>query len=107
MLQALGPSIEDHLHLLLPSLVRLISPSVSATPLELRRAVLRSMKRLLPRMQLAGFASALLHPLIRVVSDGSPDELRQDALDTICACALPLGPDFALFVPSIRKAALK
>ena len=35
--------------------------------MEVRRKGLRSMRRLLPRMQLAGYASAVLHPLIRVV----------------------------------------
>lgn len=162
LLQALGPSVEEHLHLLLPALVRLISPSVSVTPLDIRRAVLRSMKRLLPRMQLAGYASAILHPLIKVgtrpghgagcaggpagvhsdtmqtnphcvilplltcdtgamrtfhahhrqmavqvIGEGAPEELRRDALDTICACALALGGDFTIFVPSIHKAVAK
>jgi len=39
----------------------------ATTPVEVRRKGLRSMRRLLPRMQLAGYASAVLHPLIRVV----------------------------------------
>ncbi len=40
-LEALGPAVESHLHLLLPALVRLISPAVTSTPLEIRRAALR------------------------------------------------------------------
>jgi len=64
--QALGVALEEHLHLLLPALMRLVSPAVSGTPLDVRRAVLRSLKRLLPRMRLAGYGSALLHPLIKV-----------------------------------------
>jgi len=31
------------------------------------------------------------------------DELRKDALDAICALAVALGTDFAVFVPSVRK----
>jgi FKBP12-rapamycin complex-associated protein len=31
------------------------------------------------------------------------DELRKDALDAICALAVALGTDFAIFVPSVRK----
>lgn len=46
--------------------MRLVSPAVSSTPPEVRRLVLRSLKRLLPRMRLAGYGSALLHPLIKV-----------------------------------------
>jgi len=76
---------------------------VAGTPVDIRRAALHSMRRLLPRMPLAGYAAAVLHPLLRCL-DGGPDELRRDAADTICALALALGPDFALFVPTIRKA---
>ena len=33
----------------------------------------------------------------------SIDELRKDAVDTICALAVAMGGDFAIFVPSVRK----
>lgn len=49
----------------------------------------RSMRKLLPRVQLTGYASAILHPLIKVL-DGPHEELRRDALDTICAMAVAL-----------------
>lgn len=35
--------------------------------------------------------------------DGPSDELRRDALDTICALAVALGQDFNIFVPTIDK----
>lgn len=31
------------------------------------------------------------------------DELRERALDTLCSVALAIGPDFAIFVPTIKK----
>ena len=65
-LESLGSAVDDSLHLLLPSMVRLISPAASSTPAEVRRAALRSLRRLIPRMQLGGYASAVLHPLIKV-----------------------------------------
>ncbi|GLC61314.1 hypothetical protein PLESTB_001742500 [Pleodorina starrii] len=102
-LEALGSAVDDSLHLLLPSMVRLISPSTSSTPAEIRRAALRSMRKLIPRMQLGGYASAVLHPLIKVLDGQSDEQLRRDALDTICAVAVCLGPDSAIFVPTIRK----
>ena len=37
------------------------------------------------------------------VLDGPQDELRRDALDTLCAMAVVLGQDFNMFVPTIRK----
>jgi FKBP12-rapamycin complex-associated protein len=60
------------------------------------------MQRLLPRMPLAGSAASVLHPLVRVL-DGQVDELRFDALDTVCSVAIAFGPDFALFVPTITR----
>eukprot|EP00878_Enallax_costatus_P008272 GHUV01008648.1.p1 GENE.GHUV01008648.1~~GHUV01008648.1.p1 ORF type:complete len:2405 (+),score=620.50 GHUV01008648.1:939-7217(+) len=101
-LEALGVALEEQLHLLLPALMRLVAASGGSTPLEIRRAVLKSMKRLLPRMHLAGFSSAVLQPLMKVL-DGPSDELRRDALDTICALAVALGQDFNIFVPTIDK----
>ena len=46
--------------------------------MEVRRSGLRSMRRMLPRMQLAGRASAIMHPLVRVL-DGPAEELRREA----------------------------
>ena len=40
-LEALGGAVDDSLHLLLPALMRLISPAASSTPLEIKRAALR------------------------------------------------------------------
>ena len=70
--------------------------------MEIRRAALVSCRRLLPRMHLAGYSASILHPLLRVL-DGGVDELRTDALDTICSLALALGPDFPIFAPTVRK----
>jgi FKBP12-rapamycin complex-associated protein len=95
-------ALDEHLHLLLPSLLRLVSPAAPGTPLEVRRAVLRGLRRLLPRLQLAGHSSALMQPLMRLL-EGPPEELRREALDTICSLALALGPDFAIFAPSLIK----
>ncbi|MEW5302322.1 MAG: hypothetical protein WDW36_005122 [Sanguina aurantia] len=101
-LEALGSAVEEHLHLLLPALVRLINPAQSSTPVEIRRIALVSMRKLLPRMQLNGYTSAVLQPLIKVL-DGTADDLRKHALDAICAMAIVLGPGLDIFLPSIRK----
>ena len=97
--------LEDHLQLLLPAMNRLIAPSGSAVPLAIQEETLATMQDLLPRMQLAGYSSAVLHPLIRLL-DGPSDELRERALDTICSVSLAIGPDFAIFAPTVKKASL-
>lgn len=40
---------------------------------------------------------------IQVLDSPGDDALRRDALDTLCAVAVILGPDFAIFVPTVRK----
>lgn len=64
------------------------------------------MRKLLPRMQLNGYTSAVLQPLIKVL-DGSADDLRQPALNAICAMAVVLGPGLDIFLPSIRKVGVR
>lgn len=76
-----------------------------AISLDVRRAALATARRLLSRMALTACASAVLHPLLRVLTD-SNEVLRRDGADTICALALALGPDLALFVPAVRKVVL-
>ena len=49
-----------------PFTPRLVIPGQTSTPLDVRKATLRSMRKLLPRMALASYASAVLHPLIKV-----------------------------------------
>ncbi len=44
-----------------------------------------------------------IHPPIQVLDGQNDEQLRRDALDTVCAVAVCLGPDFAIFVPTIRK----
>ncbi|GAX78992.1 hypothetical protein CEUSTIGMA_g6432.t1 [Chlamydomonas eustigma] len=105
-LEALGSSMEVHLHLVLPALVRLVIPGQASTPLDIRLATLKSMRKLLPRMTLTSYASAVLHPLIKIL-DGPQDELRRDAMDTLCSMAVVLGQDFGMFVPTIRKIAAR
>lgn len=104
--EVLGGSVDEHMYLLLPALVRLFRPDVSNAPLEIRRAAIQTLGRLLPCVQVSGLVSAILLPLTRVL-DGSIDELRKDALDTICQLAAAMGADFATFVPSVRKPMLR
>ena len=108
-LEALGPHIEGHLPLLLPSLVRLVQPAApGGVPTPVRRAGLATLRRLLPRLELAPHASPVLHPLLRLVDTGPPD-LVADAADTFVALAPSLGGGAgggpaALFVPAFAAA---
>lgn len=101
-LEIFGGTLDEHMHLLLPALVRLFRPDTSDASVEIRRAAIKTLTKLIPRVQISGHVSALVHPL-KLVLDGNIDELRKDAVDAICALAQALGDDFTIFVPSIRK----
>ena len=77
-------------------------------PVSTRRAVLRTLSRLLPRLPLEAHASAVVHPLLRVLETAAvtagEDELRRPAADALAAVASTLGPDFRLFLPTARRA---
>ncbi|MCO5558518.1 hypothetical protein L7F22_012103 [Adiantum nelumboides] len=101
-LEVFGGNLDEHVHLLLPVLIRLFQPNASVAPLEIRRATLRAFTKLAPTVQVSGHVSALMHSLKQVL-DGQVDDLRKDAVDAICSVAVTLGADFAFFHPSVRK----
>ena len=105
-LETFGNGVDEHLHLILPSIVRLFKPGVAPVPFQVRRAVLASFSRQLPRMQCASsqHASAIIAPLARIL--GSDDAiLRKYAVDALIAMEKPLQSEYKLFLPSITRVA--
>ncbi|KAM7479086.1 hypothetical protein LguiA_027299 [Lonicera macranthoides] len=98
-LEVFGGTLDEHMHLLLPALIRLFKVNASV---EIRRAAIKTLTRLIPCVQVTGHISALTHHL-KLVLDGKNDELRKDAVDALCCLAHALGEDFTIFVPSIHK----
>ncbi|GMH23702.1 hypothetical protein Nepgr_025545 [Nepenthes gracilis] len=98
-LEVFGGTLDEHMHLLLPALIRLFKVDASV---EIRRAAIKTLTSLIPRVQVAGYISSLVHHL-KLVLDGRNDELRKDAVDAICCLVHALGEDFAIFIPSIHK----
>lgn len=102
-LEVFGGTLDEHMHLLFPALIRLFKVDAS---LDIRRAAIKTLTKLIPRVQVTGHVSALVHHLKQVL-DGSNDELRKDAVDAFCCLAHALGEDFTIFIPSIHKLMLK
>ncbi|KAJ0756980.1 putative non-specific serine/threonine protein kinase [Helianthus annuus] len=102
-LEVFGGTLDEHMHLLLPALIRLFKVDASV---DIRRAAIKTLIRLIPRVQVTGHISALVHHL-KLVLDGKNDELRKDAVDALCCLAHALGEDFSIFIPSIHKLLLK
>ncbi|KAF5809368.1 putative non-specific serine/threonine protein kinase [Helianthus annuus] len=102
-LEVFGGTLDEHMHLLLPALIRLFKVDASV---DIRRAAIKTLIRLIPRVQVTGHISTLVHHL-KLVLDGKNDELRKDAVDALCCLAHALGEDFTIFIPSIHKLLLK
>ncbi|CAK9315702.1 unnamed protein product [Citrullus colocynthis] len=102
-LEVFGGTLDEHMHLLLPALIRLFKVDA---PTDIRCAAIRTLTRLIPRVQVTGHISSLVHHL-KLVLDGRNDELQKDAVDALCCLAQALGEDFTVFIPSIHKLLLK
>ncbi|KAK3212037.1 hypothetical protein Dsin_016743 [Dipteronia sinensis] len=102
-LEVFGGTLDEHMHLLLPALIRLFKVDASV---DIRRAAIKTLTELIPRVQVTGHISSLVHHL-KLVLDGKNDELRNDAVDALCCLAHALGEDFTIFIPSIHKLLLK
>nr|XP_027112687.1 serine/threonine-protein kinase TOR [Coffea arabica] len=102
-LEVFGGTLDEHMHLVLPALIRLFKVDASV---DVRRAAIKTLTRLIPRVQVTGHISALVHHL-KLVLDGKNDELRKDAVDALCCLAHAVGEDFTIFISSIYKLLLK
>ncbi|OIT31898.1 serinethreonine-protein kinase tor [Nicotiana attenuata] len=102
-LEVFGGTLDEHMHLLLPALIRLFKLDASV---EVRRGAIKTLTRLIPRVQVTGHISSLVHHL-KLVLDGNKEELRKDAVDALCCLAHALGEDFTIFIPSIHKLMVK
>ncbi|KAI4295808.1 hypothetical protein L6164_035812 [Bauhinia variegata] len=102
-LEVFGGTLDEHMHLLLPALIRLFKVDASV---DIRRAAINTLTKLIPRVQVTGHISSLVHHL-KLILDGKNDELRKDAVDALCCLAHALGEDFKIFIPSIHKLLVK
>ncbi|XP_020086675.1 serine/threonine-protein kinase TOR isoform X1 [Ananas comosus] len=102
-LEIFGGTLDEHMHLIIPALIRLFKVEAS---IDIRRRAIITLTRLIPRVQVSSHVSALVHHL-KLVLDGNNDELRKDAADALCCLAHALGEDFTIFLPSIHKLLVK
>ncbi|CAK7330253.1 unnamed protein product [Dovyalis caffra] len=125
-------TLDEHMHLLLPALIRLFKVDAS---MDIRRAAIKTLTRLIPCVQIQrGYWShffSCASPEVSVGWVGDTDfkskpkpevfseslftletilkneEIRKDAVDALCCLAHALGEDFTIFIPSIHKLLLK
>lgn len=95
-----GANIEEYLQLVVPILVRTCERPDG--PTALKKRAIQTIEGLTRRVNFSDHASRIIHPLVRTIG-GPYNELRQAAMDCLCALMLQLGSDFAIFVPTINK----
>ena len=77
--------------------------NTTVTPRDSKRRILATMAKLLPRMRLAPYASAVMHPLMLALRDSREAEVCADALAAICSVAVAVGDSMTLFVPTVNS----
>ena len=95
-----GTNIEEYLHLIIPNIVK--SYERQDASVALRKKAVQTIDGLTKRVNFSDHASRIIHPLVRVLPSAN-NELRMAIMDTLCSLLIQLGPDFAIFVPTISK----
>lgn len=100
MLEACGPGLEQCFALLQPILTRFIqrSHAGSDTPIEVQRAYLKLLHRLLPDLNISlcvgySYVSEILLSLINLLYD--EPQLSSETIDALCAALVMYGPQGA------------
>ncbi len=100
-LRVFGTHLNEFLYLVIPTLVKLIEQPEHR--LALRHQALQSLVHFTHVLSLSEYVSRIVHPLIRILTHRST-ELHGPAIAAICGLVHQLGPEFAIFVPTCRKA---
>lgn len=95
-----GSSAEEYMHLIIPMLVRVFDKP--GNPPHIRKQAMETIGRTSRKVNISEFATRLIHPLCRVLG-GSDMQLRQTALETLCALVFQFGPDYMSFIPTVDK----
>ncbi|ORX99768.1 PtdIns-3-kinase tor2 [Basidiobolus meristosporus CBS 931.73] len=99
-----GSSIEEYMHLIIPVIVKLFERN--DTPVGIRKIAIQTTGHLCKNVNCCDLASRLIHPLSRVLNIHL-NELRTATMDTLCILAYQLGPDYAVFAPTVKKLLIK
>ncbi|KAL8298163.1 hypothetical protein RB601_002695 [Gaeumannomyces tritici] len=96
-----GTSAEEYMHLIIPVVVRTFEKQ--GQPIFLRRAAIETIGKISKQVNLNDYAAKIIHPLTRVLATGEL-QLKQAAVDTLCALIMQLGRDFLHFASTVNKA---
>ncbi|KYQ91695.1 protein kinase [Tieghemostelium lacteum] len=100
-LEVFGTNLDDYLHLVIPAVVKLFE-QVDVTT-QVRVLAIQTIGRLCKKLNFSDYASRIIHPLARVLDVQGENELKEDALNTLCSLVYQLGSDYAIFIPMVGK----
>ena len=107
VIYCLGSDLTDLSHQVIPTLMTLVSSGGTDLPqfyLTLRSVALKILRKIGRLIHLQDHASAIIHPLIRVLVKPENASLRPDIMGLLCLLVVQLGTDFAMFIPIVHKA---
>jgi FKBP12-rapamycin complex-associated protein len=99
-LTVFGSSLQDYMHLVAPSIVRVFEkPEIN---INVRRAAVVTIGQLCRKVDFSDHAARIIHPLVRVLASNQV-EMRNVVMETLCMLVYQLGASYSVFIPSVRK----
>ncbi|KAK9470032.1 armadillo-type protein [Dipodascopsis tothii] len=95
-----GANVEEYIHLILPSVVRLFENA----PPHVEVAALETVGQMCKNVNYANMASRVVHPVLRVLNLAQHDEVKRAAMETITSLIYYMRQDMTVFLPVINKA---
>jgi FKBP12-rapamycin complex-associated protein len=94
VLRKFDSNLDDYLHLVVPSVVRLAELADNSP--DLQKDAVKWLGDMCPCLNFSDFASRIIHPLTRILDTGTP-EIKREVIITLTAVATELGSDFLVF----------
>ncbi|GMM28463.1 phosphatidylinositol kinase-related protein kinase [Martiniozyma asiatica (nom. inval.)] len=94
-----GNNMEPYIFIIVPSLVRLFEYSNIAV----RNDSIECIGRLARNISMNDYASEIIQPLLRLLSNTDDNNLQTTAVTTICSLLLQMGSEFSVFVPVVTS----
>ncbi len=102
VIQSFGVNLEDYLHLLIPTLMRLSEMQEQDTAIEISEMAVVTMAKLCTKLDFRDYASCIVHPTARILMR-APARQRDKVMAMLCTVIQQMGVDFLLFVPLVNK----
>lgn len=98
-----GNNLEPYVYMIVPALIKLFEYG----SVNVRKAAIECIGRLSRTIPLNDYASEIIQPLLRLLTNYDGNGLRTVAMTTICSLLLQMGTDFKVFIPVVSSVLIK